>query len=65
MTLCGTDEWMAPETMMGLDYNQAADVFSFAIYLTEMICRAVRRLYCNASTKCRFWFSVGARATIT
>jgi len=40
MTLCGTDEWMAPETMMGLDYNQTADVFSFAIYLTEMICRA-------------------------
>jgi serine/threonine protein kinase len=40
MTLCGTDEWMAPETMMGLDYVFSADVFSFAVFITEVIFRA-------------------------
>jgi len=40
MTLCGTDEWMAPETIMGLDYDASADVFSFAMFLTETILRA-------------------------
>ena len=67
---CGTDEWMAPETMMGLDvsqiesarslvsprvlhvdiaycyfsqYNQTADVFSFGVFISEMIFRAEPR----------------------
>lgn len=40
MTLCGTDEWMAPETMMGLDYREQADVFSFSVFITEVMFRA-------------------------
>eukprot|EP01103_Thecamoeba_quadrilineata_P003311 TRINITY_DN130_c0_g1_i2.p1 TRINITY_DN130_c0_g1~~TRINITY_DN130_c0_g1_i2.p1 ORF type:complete len:344 (+),score=94.01 TRINITY_DN130_c0_g1_i2:32-1063(+) len=39
MTLCGTDEWMAPEVMCGEKYDEKADVFSFGIVLTELITR--------------------------
>jgi LIM domain kinase 1 len=39
MTLCGTDEWMAPEVILGLPYNEKADVFSFGIVLVEIMTR--------------------------
>jgi LIM domain kinase 1 len=39
MTLCGTDEWMAPEVMCGDKYDEKADVFSFAMVVTELITR--------------------------
>ena len=39
MTLCGTDDWMAPEVIMGMDYNEKADVFSYGIVLLEIITR--------------------------
>ncbi|GAM26581.1 hypothetical protein SAMD00019534_097560 [Acytostelium subglobosum LB1] len=39
MTICGTDNWMAPEVMLGEDYNQACDVFSYGIVLAEIITR--------------------------
>jgi len=39
MTLCGTDEWMAPEVMCGDKYDEKADVFSFGMVLTELITR--------------------------
>jgi len=39
MTLCGTDDWMAPEIILGFPYSQAADVFSFGIVLCEIITR--------------------------
>jgi serine/threonine protein kinase len=39
MTICGTDDWMAPEVILGLDYGQPADVFSFGIVLLEIISR--------------------------
>jgi len=39
MTLCGTDDWMAPEVILGMQYNQKADVFSFGIVLCEIITR--------------------------
>jgi len=39
MTLCGTDEWMAPEVMLGEKYDAKADVFSFGMVLTELITR--------------------------
>eukprot|EP01098_Paradermamoeba_levis_P014665 TRINITY_DN70_c0_g1_i3.p1 TRINITY_DN70_c0_g1~~TRINITY_DN70_c0_g1_i3.p1 ORF type:complete len:360 (-),score=123.87 TRINITY_DN70_c0_g1_i3:147-1097(-) len=39
MTLCGTDEWMAPEVMLGEKYNEKADVFSYGMVLVELITR--------------------------
>lgn len=39
MTLCGTDEWMAPEVSCGVRYDEKADVFSFGMVLTELITR--------------------------
>jgi LIM domain kinase 1 len=39
MTLCGTDEWMAPEVMCGDTYDEKADVFSYAMVLYELITR--------------------------
>jgi len=39
MTVCGTDEWMAPEVMCGESYDEKADVFSFGMVLTELITR--------------------------
>jgi LIM domain kinase 1 len=39
MTLCGTDEWMAPEVMCGDKYDEKADVFSYGQVLTELITR--------------------------
>jgi len=39
MTLCGTDDWMAPEIILGDAYSVAADVFSFGIVLCEIITR--------------------------
>lgn len=37
MTLCGTDEWMAPEVLLGEKYNEKADIYSFGMILTEFI----------------------------
>eukprot|EP01103_Thecamoeba_quadrilineata_P006694 TRINITY_DN16419_c0_g1_i1.p1 TRINITY_DN16419_c0_g1~~TRINITY_DN16419_c0_g1_i1.p1 ORF type:complete len:374 (-),score=98.18 TRINITY_DN16419_c0_g1_i1:117-1238(-) len=39
MTICGTDEWMAPEVILGMDYDIRADVFSYGIVLLEIISR--------------------------
>eukprot|EP01091_Cochliopodium_minus_P014486 TRINITY_DN4920_c0_g1_i1.p1 TRINITY_DN4920_c0_g1~~TRINITY_DN4920_c0_g1_i1.p1 ORF type:complete len:517 (-),score=144.86 TRINITY_DN4920_c0_g1_i1:18-1568(-) len=39
MTICGTQDWMAPEVMLGMPYNQKADVFSYGIVLFEIITR--------------------------
>ena len=39
MTLCGTDDWMAPEVILGMEYDGGADVFSFGIVLLEIITR--------------------------
>jgi len=35
----GTDTWMAPEVLMGQNYDSAADVYSFGIVLFEMLTR--------------------------
>jgi len=40
MTVCGTDEWMAPEVALGRHYDEQADVFSYAMVLVELITRA-------------------------
>jgi serine/threonine protein kinase len=39
MTMCGTDEFMAPEIIMGLEYDAKADVFSYGMLLFEIITR--------------------------
>ena len=39
MTICGTDEFMAPEIIFGMDYGLAADIFSMGIVACEMCCR--------------------------
>ena len=39
MTMCGTDDWMAPEVTLGKPYSTQADVFSFGIVLCELILR--------------------------
>jgi len=37
MTICGTDEFMAPEIIVGSEYDQKADVFSYGMLLFEII----------------------------
>jgi serine/threonine protein kinase len=36
MTVCGSVLWMAPEMLRGDNYNEAADVYSFAMCLIEL-----------------------------
>eukprot|EP01126_Amoeba_proteus_P028164 TRINITY_DN2780_c0_g1_i5.p1 TRINITY_DN2780_c0_g1~~TRINITY_DN2780_c0_g1_i5.p1 ORF type:complete len:231 (+),score=51.34 TRINITY_DN2780_c0_g1_i5:352-1044(+) len=38
-TMCGTDEFMAPEVILGNDYNEKSDVFSFGMLMLEIISR--------------------------
>jgi len=39
LTMCGTDEWMAPEVGLGEKYDTRADVFSYGMVLCELITR--------------------------
>jgi len=39
MTLCGTDDFMAPEVTLGMDYNAACDIFSYGMFLCELVLR--------------------------
>lgn len=41
MTMCGTDEFMAPEVIFGMEYSEKADVFSFGVVLAEVISRKI------------------------
>jgi len=38
-TMCGTDEFMAPELMLGEDYNEKSDIFSYGMLMFEIIAR--------------------------
>lgn len=39
MSIVGTDEWMAPEIILGEDYAEEADIFSYGMVLVELITR--------------------------
>jgi serine/threonine protein kinase len=39
MTLCGTEEYMAPEVIFGMSYDQRAEVYSFGLLMCEIIVR--------------------------
>ena len=36
---CGTVQWMAPEVLSNMSYNEKADVYSFGIILWELLSR--------------------------
>jgi len=38
-TMCGTDEFMAPELILGNAYNEKSDIFSFGMLMFEIIAR--------------------------
>jgi serine/threonine protein kinase len=37
MTGCGSSLWMAPEILLGEAYNEAVDVYSFAMCMLEVV----------------------------
>ncbi|KAM9956291.1 hypothetical protein ACTFIR_003003 [Dictyostelium discoideum] len=39
MTICGTDEFMSPEVILGIQYSYSADIYSFGMVLLELITR--------------------------
>ncbi len=39
MTICGTDEFMAPEVIFGEPYDCRADVYSFGLLMAEVLCK--------------------------
>lgn len=39
LSIAGTDEWMAPEVIVGSKYDHVADIFSYGIVLYEIIVR--------------------------
>jgi len=41
MTICGTDEFMAPEVIFGMEYGLAADMFSMGVVACEMVCQQI------------------------
>ncbi|KAG0231828.1 hypothetical protein BGX31_005346 [Mortierella sp. GBA43] len=41
ISYCGTDGYMAPEILLGEDFDCSVDVFSFGVVLTEMMARHV------------------------
>jgi len=39
LSICGTDDFMAPEVILGMEYDESADIFSFGILLLELSIR--------------------------
>eukprot|EP01114_Cavostelium_apophysatum_P001924 TRINITY_DN11689_c0_g1_i1.p1 TRINITY_DN11689_c0_g1~~TRINITY_DN11689_c0_g1_i1.p1 ORF type:complete len:869 (+),score=234.42 TRINITY_DN11689_c0_g1_i1:97-2703(+) len=58
MTIVGTDEWMAPEVTLGMDYDYKADVFSFGVVLVELITRTAIKNTFKRSVREYFAFPV-------
>lgn len=41
ISYCGTDEYMAPEIMLGMEFGTAVDIFSFGMILGELLTRSM------------------------
>ncbi|KAI8997952.1 kinase-like domain-containing protein [Gaertneriomyces semiglobifer] len=41
LSFCGTDAYMAPEIMLGMDFDERVDIFSFGVILCEIITRSI------------------------
>ena len=41
MSYCGTDAYMAPEIVLGMEFNSNVDVFSYGIVLAELATRRI------------------------
>lgn len=41
MTMCGTDEFMSPEVLFGMEYDEKADIFSFGVVMAEVVTKKV------------------------
>ncbi len=41
MTMCGTDEFMAPEILFGMIYDEKVDIYSFGIMMSEVLTRNI------------------------
>ena len=41
MSICGTDEFKAPEMYLEDDYDEKVDVFSLGMVMAELLCRRV------------------------
>ncbi|RKP11219.1 kinase-like domain-containing protein, partial [Piptocephalis cylindrospora] len=41
ISYCGTDEYMAPEIMLGMEFGTAVDTFSFGMILAELLTRSM------------------------
>ena len=55
MTICGTDEFMAPEVIFGEPYDCRADVYSFGLLMAEVLCkRCPGPSFLNRSPRTRF-----------
>eukprot|EP01133_Synstelium_polycarpum_P013387 gene13387-15751_t len=39
LSICGTDDFMAPEVILGMDYDESADIFSFGVLCLELASR--------------------------
>jgi len=53
MTLCGTDDFMAPEVTLGMDYDAACDIFSYGMFLCELIlCQKIEEVLPRGPVTC-------------
>lgn len=60
-TMCGTDGFLAPELILGMDYDHLADVFSFGMVLFEIITRQrVEKAFPRGPANC---FSIDEETT--
>jgi len=59
MTICGTDEFMAPEVVFGEPYDCRADVYSFGLLMAEVLCkRCPGPDFLHRSPRTRFKFDI-------